>query len=146
MDIKDITKIIKTWLEPKGFVQTSNKRLFVKDKGFVLVQSGIEDENEKKATDAILAELKNMKDGKFTAEDIENSKKGLTDAFLSVGDTPESIDAWIGTRVLDEEIIMPQDYAEKINLVTADEIRKAAEKITLDTVYMLSGDGSAEEE
>ncbi len=119
---------------------------FIKDKGFVLVQSGIEDENEKKATDAILAELQNMKDGKFTAEDIENSKKGLTDAFLSVGDTPESIDAWVGTRVLDDEIILPQEYAEKINEVTAEEIRDAAEKITLDTVYMLSGNGTDGEE
>lgn len=119
---------------------------FSKEKGFILVQSGIEDENEKKATDAILAELQNMKDGKFTAEDIENSKKGLTDAFLSVGDTPESIDAWIGARVIDKEIILPQDYAEKINEVTADEIRAAAEKITLDTVYMLSGNGTDGEE
>ncbi len=119
---------------------------FSKDKGIILVQSGIEDENEKKATDAILAELDNMKNGNFTSEEIENSKKGLTDAFLSVGDTPESIDAWIGARVLEEEIILPQEYAEKINLVTADEIKKAAEKVTLDTIYMLSGDGTASEE
>ncbi len=119
---------------------------FSKDKGIILVQSGIEDENEKKATDAILAELDNMKKGNFTSEEIENSKKGLTDAFLSVGDTPESIDAWIGARVLEEDIILPQEYAEKINLVTAEEIKAAAEKVTLDTIYMLSGDGTASEE
>lgn len=119
---------------------------FSKDKGIILVQSGIEDENEKKATDAILAELDNMKKGNFTSEEIENSKKGLTDAFLSVGDTPESIDAWIGARVLEDDIILPQLYAEKINLVTAEEIREAAEKVTLDTIYMLSGDGSISEE
>lgn len=119
---------------------------FSKDKGIILVQSGIEDENEKKATDAILAELDNMKNGSFTSEEIENSKKGLTDAFLSVGDTPESIDAWIGARVLEEDIILPQEYAEKINLVTAEEIKTAAEKVTLDTVYMLSGDGTVSEE
>ena len=41
MDIKDITKRIKTWLEPKGFVQTSNKRLFVKDKGFYLIVASV---------------------------------------------------------------------------------------------------------
>ncbi len=117
---------------------------FIKDKGFVLVQSGIEDENEKKATDAILQELENMKTGNFTAEDIENSKKGLTDAFLSVGDTPESIDAWIGARTLEEKIDLPREYAENINKVTAEEIKKAAEKVTLDTIYMLSGDGSEE--
>lgn len=119
---------------------------FSKDKGIILVQSGIEDENEKKATDAILAELDNMKKGNFTSEEIENSKKGLTDAFLSVGDTPESIDAWIGARVLEEDIILPQEYAEKINLVTAEEIKAAAEKVTLDTIYMLSGDSTASEE
>ena len=119
---------------------------FAKDKGIIIIQSGIEDENEQKATDAILKELDNMKKGNFTAEEIENSKKGLTDAFMSVGDTPESIDAWVGTRVLDEEIILPQDYAEKINEVTAEQIRSAAEKVTLDTIYMLSGDGSVSEE
>lgn len=119
---------------------------FSKDKGIIIIQSGIEDENEQKATDAILKELDNMKNGNFTEEEIENSKKGLTDAFMSVGDTPESIDAWIGTRVLDEEIILPQDYAEKINEVTAEQIRSAAEKVTLDTIYMLSGDGSVSEE
>lgn len=119
---------------------------FSKDKGIIIIQSGIEDENEQKATDAILKELDNMKNGNFTEEEIENSKKGLTDAFMSVGDTPESIDAWVGTRVLDEEIILPQDYAEKINEVTAEQIRSAAEKVTLDTIYMLSGDGSVSEE
>lgn len=41
MDIKDITKRIKTWLEPKGFVQVSNKRLFVKDKGFYLIVASV---------------------------------------------------------------------------------------------------------
>ncbi len=119
---------------------------FDKEKGFVLIQSGIEDENEKKATDAILAELQNMKDGKFTEEDIEKSKKGLTDAYMTVGDMPEAIDGWIGARFLDDEIILPQEYAKKISEVTAEEIKSAAEKITLDTVYMLSGDGSGEEE
>ncbi len=118
----------------------------IRDKGIVLVQSGIEDENEQKATDAILAELDNMKNGRFTEEDIENSKKGLTDAYLSVGDTPESIDAWIGARPLEDIIELPQYFAEQVNLVTAEEIRKAAEKITLDTIYMLSGDGSVSEE
>ncbi len=119
---------------------------FVRDKGIVIVQSGIEDENEKKATDAILAELENMKKGNFTEEEIENSKKGLTDAYLSVGDTPESIDAWIGARTLEDEIDLPQDFAEKIKTVTAEDIRLAAEKVTLDTIYMLSGNGENEEE
>ncbi len=119
---------------------------FMRDKGIVLVQSGIEDENEQKATDAILAELENMKNGNFTDEEIENSKKGLTDAYLSVGDTPESIDAWVGARTLEEKIDLPQDFAEGIKSVTREDICDAAKKVTLDTIYMLSGDGSSEEE
>lgn len=118
----------------------------VKDKGIIVVQSGIEDENEKKATDAILTELENMKKADFTDEDIENSKKGLTDAFMSVGDTPESIDAWIGARILEEKITLPQEYVEEINRVTAEEIKKTAENVTLDTIYMLSGNGDDGEE
>ncbi len=37
MDIKDIAERIKAWLEPKGFIQTRNKKLFIKDKGFYLI-------------------------------------------------------------------------------------------------------------
>ncbi len=117
-----------------------------KDKGFILVQSGIEDENEQKAKDAILAELENMKNGCFTAEDIENSKNGLCDAFMSVGDTPEGIDAWVGARVFEDEITLPEYYAENIKKVTAEEIKAAAERVSLDTIYMLSSDGSFAEE
>ncbi len=117
-----------------------------RDKGIVIVQSGIEDENEKTATDAILKELQNMKDGLFTEEEIANSKNGLTDAYLSVGDTPEGIDAWIGARTLEEKIMLPEEFAENVKSVTSEEIREAAKRITLDTVYMLSGNGEDAEE
>ncbi len=117
-----------------------------KDKGIILVQSGIEAENEQKATDAILNELQNMKNGSFTDEDIENSKNGLCDAFMSVGDTPEGVDAWIGARVFEEEITLPEYYAENIRKVTAEQIKAAAERVSVDTIYMLSSDGTLTEE
>lgn len=117
-----------------------------KDKGIIIIQSGIEDENEKKATDAILDELQNMKNASFTEEDILNSKNGLCDAYMSVGDTPEGIDAWIGARIFEEDITLPEDYAQNVRNVTAEEIKQAAQRVSLDTIYMLSSDGSLSDE
>ena len=51
-----------------------------------------------------------------------------------------------GARTLEEKIDLPQDFAEGIKSVTREDICDAAKKVTLDTIYMLSGDGSSEEE
>lgn len=41
MTMKDINKRIKCWLEPKGFKQTSNKSVFVKDQGFYFIVASL---------------------------------------------------------------------------------------------------------
>ncbi len=119
---------------------------FNRSKGLIMVQSGIENENEQKAIDAILAQLEDIQKGNFTDEEFDASIKGLTNLAHGVCDTPEGIDRWYSGQMLDSEIITPEEYARLISAVTREQVIAAAQCVTLDTVYMLAGTGTEDDE
>ncbi len=111
----------------------------VRTKGIMLVQSGIESENEEKAKNAILAQLDDIRNGNFSEADIEASVKALEDGFKSVTDSPEALDSWFMTQCVSGAYLYPEDYINEFKKVTRDDIINAAKQVTLDTVYMLEG-------
>lgn len=115
-------------------------------KGLIMVQSGIENENEQKAIDAITDQLNDMKQGNFTAENLEESIKGLTNLIGGVCDTPEGIDRWYSNQMLDSTIETPEEYAARISAITREQIIAAALMVEQDTIYMLAGTLTEEEE
>lgn len=117
-----------------------------RSKGLIMVQSGIENENEQKAIDAILAQLEDIKNGNFTDEEFDASIKGLTNLAHGVSDTPEGIDRWYSGQMLDSDIITPEEYAATIGTITREQVIAAAQAVTLDTVYMLVGTGTEDDE
>lgn len=120
-------------------------RLF-RAKGFMLVQSGIESENEEKAKNAVLAQLDDIKNGNFTDEDMEFSVKALEDSFKSVSDSPEALDAWFMAQCVSGDYKYPEDFIEGFKGVTRQEVMEAATQVTLDTVFMLEGTAEGGEE
>ncbi len=116
---------------------------FNRQKGIITVQSGIEDENEQKAIDAISAELACLASGNFKDSELEASLKGLTDMIGSVPDSPEGLDSWYTSQIFDSEILSPEEYAKGISRVTREQVIKAAQGVSLDTVYMLGVKGGA---
>lgn len=115
------------------------------DKGILLVQSGIETENKEKALSEIKNQFEIMKKGEFENEDLEASKKAYADALGGFGDTPEDYDYWCMTQMLRDKIITPAELAAQAEKVTREEVTCCANKVTLDTVYMLEGTGEEEE-
>lgn len=116
----------------------------IRNKGIIIVQSGIETENTKKALDAILFELEEMKKGNFTKEDINNAKLSAADSLRSATDSAYAIDNWFLTHCISGEFYTPEEYIEMLQNVSAEEIIIAANMITLDTVYILEGEKETE--
>ncbi|MBO5896728.1 MAG: insulinase family protein [Clostridia bacterium] len=108
-------------------------------KGVMLVQSGIESENEDKARQAILDQLEDIKNGSFSDEDVEASVKALEDSFKSVSDSPESLDSWFMAQCVSGAYHRPEYFIDGFKSVTRDEIIEVAKQVTLDTVFMLEG-------
>ncbi len=139
------SKLFKVVREEMSLCYYCSSRM-IRAKGIMLVQSGIESYNEEKAKNAILDQLEEIRKGNFTEEDLDASKKALEDAFKSVSDSPEALDSWFTTQIEYSEYLYPEDYINMFKKVTKEDVIRAANDVTLDTVFMLEGTEEGEDE
>lgn len=106
-------------------------------KGTMLVSIGTDRENFKKAYDEILKQLNDCKNGNISDEEITFAKKFIISVLKQSGDSQHSISEFYLTGILCEKMITPEEYIEKIQNLTKDDLVNAAEKIKLQTEYYL---------
>ena len=117
----------------------------LREKGIIFIQSGIEEENYEKALSEIFNQIDVMKKGEFTDEDFDSSVKALSDAFKGVEDSPVAVCTFYSSQVFDDEIVSGKEYAEKISAVTREQVTECAKRVSIDSVYLLAGEGGKNE-
>lgn len=117
----------------------------LREKGIIFIQSGIEEENYEKALSEIFNQIDVMKNGEFTDEDFDSSIKALADAFKGVEDSPVAVCTFYSSQVFDNEIVSGKEYAEKICTVTREQVTECAKRVSIDSVYLLAGEGGNNE-
>ena len=116
----------------------------VRQKGFMVVSSGIDDKNADKVIKAVLKELSAVQKGEFEDFALNASKKSITDSLNAYYDSSVALDAWYGTNLSKEEILTPKAAIEAINKISKEEIINAAKGLKLHTVYkLLSQEGNS---
>lgn len=108
-----------------------------KHKGIQLIGSGIDTKNYVQAREIIEEQVENIKAGKITSEEMENTKRALLNQFKIIGDSPSSLlgfflDGIVGNRDERVECLM-----ERIENIEMDEVVEVAQKVVLDSVYFL---------
>lgn len=112
---------------------------YIRQKGIMLVESGVERDNIEKAKNAILAEIEAMQNGDITDEELEATKLSMSNAFYSSCDTVGGISSYYLAQMLDSTVYTPAQAVEKINSITKEDVVRCAKKLTLDTVFTLTG-------
>lgn len=85
----------------------------------------------------IRKQLEDMKNGVFTDEDIENAKKGIISGIKSIDDEQDTeITYFFGQELTNSKTSLDQ-YIEKIEKVTKQDIIDIANSISVNTVYFL---------
>jgi len=107
-------------------------------KGIMVVYAGIAKENKKKAYDEILKQLDRIRNGDISDEDMDGALKMLINQYQTVTDELFSTDTYYLNSYIGGQEISADEFISGISAVTKDDIRKCAEKITLDTVYFLT--------
>ncbi|MBQ9072104.1 MAG: insulinase family protein [Bacilli bacterium] len=103
------------------------------------INAGINKKDFKNALNLIKREVYNMKKGKFTDEDIIKGKITYINSLKELEDSETSIiSLYAGIEYLGSDDI-PTRFA-KINKVSKNDVIKLANKIHLDTIYLLEGD------
>lgn len=117
---------------------------YIRRKGLVIVECGIDTDKEKKVSAEILCQLSDIRNGKIADEVIEASKLSFREKYNL--NTPHDISAWYAEHMLDDELETPEQVLEGIEQVTKEQICEVAKKVTLDTIYMLSATQESSEE
>ncbi|MBS4189297.1 insulinase family protein [Bacillus sp. FJAT-49705] len=108
-------------------------------KGLMMVMSGIENKNYDQAISIINAQMEAMKNGDFTENEIVQTKAVIKNQLLETIDTARGIVEILYHNVVSKKDVTINDWMEKMDSATKDEIVAVASKVTLDTIYFLTG-------
>ncbi|WP_409305487.1 EF-P 5-aminopentanol modification-associated protein YfmF [Peribacillus sp. SCS-155] len=108
-------------------------------KGLMMVMSGIENENFEKAVNIIKEQLAEMKKGNFTDDDVEQTKAVVKNQILETIDVPRGLVEILYHQVISGKGIPLDEWIERTERTTREEIISAAQKVNLDTIYFLTG-------
>ena len=87
-----------------------------------------------------------MRKGIFTEEDIETAKKGIISTIKSIDDEQDTeITYFFGQELTDNKISL-DEYINKIEKITKEDIVKIANSITINTIYFLKNIETAKED
>lgn len=121
----------------KAGLAYSARSTFIKQKLNIFIRCGIQIENYEKAVKIIKEQLENIKNGKFTEEDIKNSKTYLISSLKSVEEEQDTeIIYYIGQEISKMNMTI-EEYIEKIKNVTKEQIIELANSVYLNTIYFL---------
>lgn len=110
-----------------------------KQKGLMIVSSGIEFKNYETAKREILAQLEDVKAGKITDDELEGARRILINQYRSIEDEQGRMEEyWLGQAAAGTEDA-PGTLAARLETVTGEQIAQVARKLELDTVYFLKG-------
>lgn len=106
-----------------------------KAKNAIIVDCGVEKSNIDKASEEILRQLDELKQGNITEAEIQSALLALENSCISVGDTPYSYVSWYFERFCCGAVKTPAEYFESMRAVTKDRLIKAAASLKLDSTY-----------
>lgn len=108
-------------------------------KGSIILTSGINSRDYLKTASLISKELEAMKNGEFTDEEMETTKKAIINELWKNDDNQFGM---FGELLVVTENIPLKTKEEKVNLinqVTRDQVIACANKLKLDTIFLLKG-------
>lgn len=107
-----------------------------KNKGFLMVDSGVKKANIEKAKNQILLEKEKIENGEFDDNLIATSKKAILESLKGNNDSDLVLDTWYSLRE-SSDLFSPEEFSERLMAVTKEEVIMVAKEYKLDTVFAL---------
>ena len=117
---------------------------YLKNRNNVFIRCGIEINNYEKAVNIIKDQLEQMKNGDFSEEDIESAKQLQYAALKSVKDSQDTEVSYYFSQELSGKSRDIDESIQRFKAVKKDEIVGIANRISINTIYFLTGEGNQE--
>lgn len=110
---------------------------YLRYKSNIFVNCGIEIGNYEKALELIKKQIEDMKKGNFTEKDIEDAKIGIIANVKTIPDEQDTELTFYFGQELSQNKTSIEEYEEKINNVSKEDIINIANKVSINTIYFL---------
>lgn len=110
---------------------------YIKRKQIIMVRAGIEIKNYDKALEIINTQLEDMKNGKFTDEDIKSAKNLIFATINNIEEEQDTEISYYFGQELSKRDVSIEEYKNKIEQVTKKQIQEVANSIKANTIYFL---------
>ena len=112
--------------------------------GTLIISAGIESKNRDMAVSEIKTQVELLKQGKFSEEEFDATIKNITTSIRSLGDSIGYLcDYYLGNSITNT-LISPEEFAQKIESVTRNDVIDVAQNLELEMIYFLTGKESEE--
>lgn len=130
------SKLFQNVREKQSLAYTANSG-YIRAKHSIFIRCGIEIQNYQKAVDTIKQQLKDMENGEFTDEDLNNSKELILASVEGITEEQDTEITYYYGQELAEQFVSIEEYANKIKQVTKEQVVNLAKTVTINTIYFL---------
>ena len=121
----------------KASLAYSARSNYIRQKNNIYIRCGIEIEKYEEALKIIKEQLEDMKNGNFSEEDLNNAKKYMLAGIRTVQDEQDSEVTYYFGQEISGTFTTFDEYMNKINGASRDEIIEVANSIKINTIYFL---------
>ena len=100
---------------------------------------GLDPANRDAAEAEILSQLAALRAGDFDARELDAAKRSIQNAYLQLEDSPLALENFYFGRALMGVDCTAEACCKRFDAVSREDVIRAANALTLDTVYFLNG-------
>ena len=130
------SKLFQNVREKNSLAYTASST-FRRQKDAIFIRCGIEIDKYEKALSTIKEQIQDMAKGDFTDEDMENAKNLIIGAIKGTTAEQDSEITYYYSQELSESFTSIEDYINKIEQVSKQDIIELAKEVWIDTIYFL---------
>lgn len=130
------SKLFQNVREKESLAYTAGSS-YKRQKDAIFIRCGIEIDKYEKALNTIKVQLADMKEGKFSEEDINNAKQLINSSIKSISSEQDTEITYYYGQELSEKFVSIDEFMKKIEEVSKDDIQYLANNTFIDTIYFL---------
>lgn len=130
------SKMFQNVREKNSLAYTASSS-YIRQKANIFVKCGIEINNFEKALNIIKEQIEDMKNGKFTDEDIKQAKINIISTIKFIPEEQDTELLYYFSQELSGYKMDYEEYIQKVNSITKEDVMNLAQKIQINTIYFL---------
>ena len=131
------SKMFQNVREKNSLAYTASSS-FLRQKANIFIKCGIDITNYEKAVKIIKEQLEDMKKGEFTDKNIEEAKTNIISTINFIPDEQDTELMYYFSQELSGYEMGYEEYINKINSITKEDITELASRIQVNTIYFLT--------